>query len=241
MNYVLIFAGGTGQRMKSSNNIPKQFLKISNKPIIIHTLDNFENSKDIDGIIIVCIESWIKKLKNMLKKFNITKVIDIIPGGKTGFDSRIFGLRHLYNITDKTKDNIVLLHDGVRPIITEKLISENIQKVKQFGNAITMGRATETISIINEDSSIKTTLDRNLCRFARAPQSFYLKEILDAYEKAKQDNREDLIDSASVFEYVGKKLYTINGPEENIKITTPLDYFVFKGLISSVKNKKFKL
>ncbi|MBR4003191.1 MAG: 2-C-methyl-D-erythritol 4-phosphate cytidylyltransferase [Clostridia bacterium] len=241
MNYVLIFAGGTGQRMKSADNTPKQFLKISKKPIIIHTLDNFENCKDIDGIIVVCIKSWINKLRNMLKKFNITKVLDIIPGGETGFESRILGLRHLNNIADKSKENIVLLHDGVRPIITDTIISENIKKVKECGNAITMGRATETISIVNDDSSIKTTLNRDMCRFARAPQSFYLNEILEAYEKAKKDSREDLIDSASVFEYVGKTLYTINGPDENIKITTPLDFFMFKGLVSSVKNKKFNL
>ena len=241
MNYVLIFAGGTGQRMKSANNTPKQFLKISNKPIIIHTLDNFENNQNIDGIVVVCIKSWVNKLKNMLTKFNIKKVIDIIPGGETGFESRILGLRHLNKIADKKQKNIVLLHDGVRPIITNKLIDENIEKVKNCGNAITMGRATETISIVNEDTSIKTTLNRDFCRFARAPQSFYLDEILQAYEKAKLDNREDLIDSASVFEYVGKKLYTINGPDENIKITTPLDFFMFKGLISSIKNKKFNL
>lgn len=240
MNSVLIFAGGTGQRMKSRLNIPKQFLKVYNKPIIIYTIERFEKNENIDNIIVVCIKDWIKRLEKYLIKFNIKKVSAIIPGGESGFESRIIGLKYLYE-NSKNKKDIVLIHDGVRPIISNNTINDNIKMVKQKGCSITMGRATETISIIDENKNIKTTLDRNICGFARAPQSFYLNEIYDAYLKAKNDNREDLIDSASVFEYCGKILYTIYSSDDNIKITTPMDYYLFKALIKASKENKFDI
>ena len=241
MNSVLIFAGGVGTRMKATNNIPKQFLKVDGKPIIIHTLEKFENSEDIDNIVVVCIESWIKRLNNYLKKFNIKKVSAVIPGGETGFESRILGLEHLMKTSTTPSEDIVILHDGVRPIIKDSLISNNIKVTKEHGNCITVGRAMETISIINYEGMIEKTIDRSQCRYARAPQTFFLQEIYDGYKSAKEHNREDLIDSASVFEYMGKKLYTVEGPEENIKITTPLDYYMFKGIIQAQKNGKFNM
>lgn len=240
MNSVLIFAGGTGQRMKSKLNIPKQFLKVYNKPIIIYTLERFEKNENIDNIVVVCVKDWIKKLERYLVKFNIKKVSAILSGGETGFESRIIGLKNLYD-NSKSKSDIVLIHDGVRPIVSNKTINDNIELVKQKGCSITMGRATETISIIDENKNIKTTLDRNICGFARAPQSFYLKDIYDAYLKAKNNSREDLIDSASVFEYCGYKLYTVYSSDDNIKITTPMDYYLFKSMIKASKENKFDI
>ena len=241
MNSVLIFAGGVGSRMKATNNTPKQFLKVDNKPIIIHTIEKFETCDDIDNIVVVCIKSWIKKLNNYLEKFNIKKVSAVIPGGETGFESRIIGLQHLVDNSQNPNDDIVILHDGVRPIIKDTLISNNIKQTQKYGNCITVGRAMETISVVNYEGMIEKTIDRAQCRYARAPQTFYLKEIFDGYKTAREQNREDLIDSASVLEFMGKKIYTIEGPEENIKITTPLDYYMFKGIIQAQKSGKFDI
>ena len=123
MNTVLIFAGGTGQRM-NSKTLPKQFLELRGKPIIIYTLDQFDTHPDIDGIIVVCVESWIPFLEKQLRKFEISKVVEIVPGGETGQDSIYKGLncasRHF------SLDSCVLIHDGVRPLITQQTITDNI-------------------------------------------------------------------------------------------------------------------
>lgn len=241
MNSVLIFAGGVGTRMKSTNNTPKQFLKVDKKPIIIYTLEKFEACEDVDNIVVVCIESWIKRLNNYLEKYNIKKVSAVIPGGETGFESRLLGLEHLVNNAQTPKDDIVILHDGVRPIIKSSLISNNINLARKHGNCITVGRAMETISIVNYEGMIEKTIDRAQCRYARAPQTFYLQEIYDGYKTAQEHDREDLIDSASVYEFMGKHIYTVEGPEENIKITTPLDYYMFKGIVQAQKSGKFEI
>lgn len=241
MNSVLIFAGGVGTRMKATNNTPKQFLKVDKKPIIIHTLEKFENCDEIDNIVVVCIKSWIKRLETYLEKFNIKKVSAIIPGGETGFESRLLGLQHLVDNSQTPKDDIVILHDGVRPIIKNSLISSNINITKKYGNCITVGRAMETISIVNYEGMIEKTIERSQCRYARAPQTFYLQEIYDGYKMALEQDREDLIDSASIYEFMGKNIYTVEGPEENIKITTPLDFYMFKGIVQAQKSGKFDI
>ena len=126
MNTAVIFAGGTGKRMHSGN-VPKQFLELNGKPIIIHTIEHFDKHPMIDAIVVVCIADWIDFLKGKLDEFGITKVVSVIPGGKTGQESIRNGL---YEIRDKVdcdpKDTVVLIHDGVRPLINEKLITDNI-------------------------------------------------------------------------------------------------------------------
>lgn len=231
MNRVLIFAGGKGTRMKSENNIPKQFLKIKDKYIIIHTLEKFERCKDIDDIVVVCLQGWIDELERAIKEDNITKVSKIIPGGLTGFDSRLNGLEYMSQ--SKTFDeDIVLIHDGVRPFIPCDIISENISCTKNYGNAITVAPLTETL--IYTATRPDSIFQRNNCFLARAPQTFYAKDIYEKYKKAIEDNKTDLIDSATIADYYGEKLNYVVGPEENVKITTPLDYYIAKGILESI-------
>lgn len=230
MNRVLIFAGGKGTRMKLDDNTPKQFLKIKDKYIIIHTLEKFERCNDIDDIVVVCLQGWIEELEKAIKEDHITKVSKILPGGLTGFDSRLNGLEYLK--TSKTyEEDIVLIHDGVRPFITIDLISENIACAKKYGNAITVAPLTETLiyTATNPDSIFQ----RDNCFLARAPQTFHVKDMYEKYQKALEDNRTDLIDSATIADYYGEKLNWVVGPAENIKITTPLDYYIAKGIIES--------
>lgn len=128
MNIAVIFAGGTGQRMHTKSR-PKQFLELNGKPIIIYTIELFDNHPDIDGIVVVCLESWIPFLKKMLRKFEINKVVEIVSGGETGQESIYKGLcaAEKFSKSKNSIDDIVLIHDGVRPLITEETITENIK------------------------------------------------------------------------------------------------------------------
>ena len=145
MNIAVIFAGGTGQRMNTASK-PKQFLELHGKPILIYTLENFQNHQQIDGIVLVCLESWIDYCNELLQKYHITKALKVVPGGNSGQESIFKGLKIANDILDE-QNNIVLIHDGVRPLINEKLITDCIAMVKNKGNAVTVSPAIETILI----------------------------------------------------------------------------------------------
>ena len=237
MIYALVFAGGTGQRMKSQS-LPKQFLQIHGKPIIIHTLSKFESSKDINGIVVVCLESYIDTLKSMLKEYGITKVLKIVKGGDSGQQSIYNGLKCLSEYAKD--DDIVLIHDGVRPLIDGKLIADNIACVKKNGNAITVSKAIETVVLVESDN-VSAIENRDKCFYAKAPQSFYFKDIYGCHNKAIAENKTGFIDSATMMQYYGHKLYTVLGESDNIKITTQMDYFMFKGLLDSIELSQMKV
>lgn len=230
----IIFAGGSGRRMNTKGR-PKQFLEFRGKPIIIYTLELFDNHPQIDGIIIVCLKEWISYLEKMLRKFEITKVKAVVPGGVTGQDSIYAGLE----VADRhyPQDSTVLIHDGVRPLITEQTISDNIECVREYGSCITCVPATETFIVSQNDGSLDIP-SRSDSFIARAPQSFILSDILSAHQRARRENRHDFIDSCSMMSHYGYKLYTIVGPMENIKITTPTDYFIFKAMVDVHENQQ---
>ncbi len=235
MNIAVIFAGGIGSRMHSKER-PKQFLEMYNKPIIIHTLENFENHSMIDSIVIVCIENWIPYLNKLLYKFRIEKVKKIVPGGKTGQLSIYNGLKAAKEISNNEK-SIVLIHDGVRPLINEKLISDNIESVKKYGSAITTAPVKETILVVNEDKkSIDYIPSRANSRVAKAPQSFWLDEILTAHEKTLADGEINCIDSCTMMQKYGHDLFLIDGPTQNIKITTPEDFYAMRAILEAKEN-----
>lgn len=237
MNIALIFAGGTGTRMNTKSR-PKQFLELNGKAIIVHTLENFENHPEIDAICVVCIESWIDHLKDIIDRDFIKKVRWIVPGGATGQDSIRNGLEAIEKDCEHSEDCVVLIHDGVRPLINEKLITDNIAKVRACGSAITVTPAIETIVSASEQDEITKITDRKQCFLARAPQSFFLKEILDAHRKAAAEGNHDMIDSASLMKHYGHTLYTVNGPVENIKITTPMDFYLFRAIYEARENSQ---
>lgn len=235
MNIALIFAGGTGTRMNTKSR-PKQFLELNGKAIIVHTLENFENHPEIDAICVVCIESWIEYLKDILERNFIKKVRWIVPGGETGQDSIRNGLEAI--VKDCPEDSVVLIHDGVRPLINDKLISDNIAKVRECGSAITVTPAIETIVAADCKNEITKITDRKQCFLARAPQSFILKEIMDAHHKAIAEGIHDMIDSASLMKHYGHSLFTVDGPVENIKITTPMDFYLFRAIYEVRENSQ---
>lgn len=236
MNIAVIFAGGIGSRMKSKGT-PKQFLQVYGKPILIYTLEKFENNENIDAIVIACVKEWIDYCWEIIRKFDIKKVRNIVPGGKNGQESIYNGLRAAKEISASGKD-IVLIHDGVRPLIDNNLINENIKSVKKYGSAITCVESKETIALINSENKIKVTTDRSFTRIARAPQSFYLEDILKVHDKAIKDGNTNIIDSCTLMKMYKRQLYTVVGKSENIKITTPDDYYIFKAILEAKENSE---
>ena len=239
-NIAVIFAGGSGKRMNTVSR-PKQFLELNGKPVIIYTLELFDNHPNVDAICVVCIEPWIPFLKKQLKKFEINKVVEIVPGGETGQDSIYNGLCAANNWARTqgvdSNDVVVLIHDGVRPLIKEQTITDNIEMTHNSGNCITCIPATETFVVKQQDGGLQIP-SRADSLIARAPQSFKLKDILTAHELARKGNRHDFIDSCTMMSHYGHQMHTIIGPMENIKITTPTDFFIFRAMVEVHENQQ---
>lgn len=234
MAKALIFAGGSGQRMNSRSK-PKQFLEMHGKPIIIYTLEHFEYHEEITDIVVVCIKEWIEELWGLLKRYGITKVSTVVPGGRTGHDSIYIGLEEMKKNTDY--DEIVLIHDGVRPLINTELITKNIYEVKKYGNAITSESARESIVRCVDGENITDVLPRNQMYVAKAPQSFYYGEILKLYERAREDNLRT-IDSAHLCSLYKVPMHMVMSTKNNIKITEPADYYIFRAIYEALEGQQ---
>ena len=230
----LIFAGGTGKRM-NTKTLPKQFLELHGKPIIIHTIEHFESHPEIKDIVVVCIDDWLDYCKDLLAKFNIKKVSQVVPGGETGQMSIFNGLEALRE-KYQGNDDYVLIHDGVRPLIDEEIISKNIESVKKYGTAITVKPVIETVVQVDEEDIINNVIERSTCQTAVAPQSFVLSEIYSLHMRAQAEKLFDMTDSATLARYYGLSLHTVMGGSENIKITTPSDFYIFRAIYEAREN-----
>lgn len=231
MNIGVIFAGGVGSRMHSKER-PKQFLEIYNKPIIVHTIEFFEKNENIDAVVVVCVESWIEYFEQLVYKFRLEKVKKVVPGGSTGQLSIYNGICAAKEIAD-SDEAIVLIHDGVRPLINDKLLTRNIEDVKKYGSSITSGIVKETIVEIDDGSTIKLVPDRAHSRVAKAPQCFYLKDIMSAHKQALKEGITNFIDSCTMMQHYGYALHMTDGPYENIKITTPDDFYTMRAILQA--------
>jgi 2-C-methyl-D-erythritol 4-phosphate cytidylyltransferase len=230
----LIFAGGTGQRMNTRAK-PKQFLQLHGKPIIIYTLEHFEAHPDVDNIVVVCLEGWIDGFKHLLKQYDIKKVTNIVPGGSSGGQSIYNGLNVL---EDKCNpDDIIIIHDGVRPLINSQLISKNIAEAKKHGAAVTVEAATESVVRLGIDGCIAEVPPRADMYVAKAPQTFKYGLIWDLYQRAGRDGM-GIIDSAHLCSIYGVEMHTIKSTPNNIKITSPADYYVFRALYEAMENEQ---
>ena len=234
MNYGLIFAGGVGKRM-NTNGIPKQFLKVQGIPIIVHTIKHFQKCKQIDGIVVVCVESYLDYMNNLIDEYNLNKVMKVVKGGNSGQESIFNGLDALHSLNVDEKD-IVLIHDGVRPLIDENLLKSNINSVLKNGNAISSSISKETIVTINDKKEINGITDRSKTYIAKAPQSFYFGDIYNTHLRAQKDDKYDFIDSCSLMKHYGFIPHVVECSSKNIKITTPDDYYIFKAILLSEEN-----
>ena len=235
----LIIAGGKGTRMQQE--IPKQFIQVKGKPVIIYTLEAFEAHPQIDSIAVVCIDGWQNMLKAYAKQFNINKLVHIIDGGSSAQESIFKGLRGLKG--HQKEDDIVIIHDGVRPMIDSDVISDVIQVCERHGNAVSSMPYNEQIFVIDEkdQSTTKKFIPRETLRRVSTPQAYHFGELLDAYEKAFAEG----IGIAgshytnTMMVELGKTLHFAVGSDKNIKLTTPENLEIFEALLAC-SNKEWK-
>ena len=232
MNIAIIFAGGIGQRLNNEeNSTPKQFLKINDKPIIIRTLELFQTHKDIDKIYISIHPDYYEYMQELVKYYYITKTAGIVNGGKTGQESIYNALKLAQK--ENPQDSIVLIHDGVRPNITEEVITKNIECTKKNGNAITCTSCFETILISENGINPEHVPYRKDTYAAQAPQTFHLGEVIEAHEITRKTNPNyaDIVDTCTLYKTLNKKTFMVKGNRGNIKITTIEDLYILRALI----------
>jgi len=234
MNIAVIFAGGVGKRMRTGG-LPKQFLEVEGKPILAHTLLVFQAHDGVDAIVLVMAPGWLDRAQAVVDEYGLNKVVRIVEGGATGQESIYNGLLAARGLADESglDDAIVILHDGVRPVIDHETITANIQGVLEHGSAITCVPCTETVVMVNEDGDrVIRIVEREKTRIAKAPQSFYLNDLLLAHERARQLGRNDVIDSCTMMQLYGAVAPSvIEGSSKNIKVTTPEDYYTLQTLL----------
>lgn len=229
-NIALIIAGGVGNRMHQ--DIPKQFLNVHDKPVIIYTLEAFQKHPNIDSIEVVCLDGWHEILRAYAKQFGITKLENIVSGGNTGLQSIRCGL---YDLAKRyhDDDDIVLIHDAIRPMVTADIISDNIRVCREYGNAITVVPCTSVMLKTEDSVTSEGQVPRDNLKITQTPQTFFLKDILDAHREAIEKGIEDSIASCSLYVELGKKLYLSIGSEKNIKLTTSEDMEIFDALLQT--------
>lgn len=235
MNIAVIFAGGVGSRMRS-RELPKQFLSVHGMPIIVATVQHFQNHSMVDAIVVASVPEWIGHCKKLLSEAGMDKVAAVVEGGATGQESIYRGLCAAERLAGGEK-SVVLIHDGVRPLINADVITDNIESVRSHGSAVTCVRAKETVLVMAK-GGVESIPDRSQLLIARAPQSFWLDEILAAHREAIAAGRNDFIDSASLMLEHGYALATVMGPEENIKVTTPNDFFSLQAILNARENEQ---
>lgn len=233
MNIALLIAGGAGNRM--GQDIPKQFLHVDGCPIIIHTMQCFQKHPDIDAIAVVCLKGWETVLQAYANQFNIAKLKWIFPGGNSGMESIHNGIYGLKN-EGCGDDDLVLIHDSVRPLLSQDIISSNIAICKAYGYAITGIQCREAI-LESEDGFVSTTsIPRDTLIRTQTPQTFRLGNILDVHEEAKRKGIMDSVASCTLIAEVGgREMHIVPGSEKNIKVTTVEDIEILKALMHTTK------
>lgn len=236
VNIAVIFAGGVGSRM-NSRDMPKQFLHIHGEPIIVRTVRHFQDHPMVDSIVVVSGADWVGYCVSLLEDHRMSKVAAVVPGGETGQESIFRGLLAAEKIAGEARC-VVLIHDGVRPLINAQVITDNIEAVRLTGSAITCVHAKETVLVEDACGSVESIPDRATLRLARAPQSFWLDEIIAAHREANAAGRRGYIDSASMMFERGHSLTPVEGPDENIKVTTPGDFFSLQAILNARENEQ---
>lgn len=236
MNIGLLIAGGSGNRMRQ--DIPKQFITVNERPVIVYTLEAFEKHPEIDAIAVVCIEGWDQVLWAYAKQFNITKLQYVVPGGKNGQDSIRNGVFELEKHFDK--DDIVLIHDAIRPMVSAEIISDNIRVARESGNAITVIPCAEAMLQTEDGETSIGSYPRDNLKRTQTPQAFRIGDICDLHRRALQAGITNSVASCTLMIEMGKQVYFSTGSEKNIKLTTVEDIDIFKALLQAKRSDWLK-
>lgn len=236
MNIAMLIAGGVGNRMHQ--DIPKQFLNVYDKPVIIYTLEAFQKHPAIDAITVVCLEGWENILRAYCSQFDITKLESVCPGGACGQESIYNGLK---DIAKRHDDNdIVLIHDANRPLVTADIIDDNIRICQQHRNAITVIPCAEAVLKTSDGISSDVQVPRDNLKRTQTPQAFILSDIISAHEEAKEKGITNSVASCTLYIELGRKVFFSHGSEKNLKLTTVDDLDIFKALLRSRRSEWIK-
>lgn len=234
-NIAVIIAGGSGHRM--GQDIPKQFINVYDKPVLIYTLEGFQKHPQIDAIEVVCIDGWHDVLRAYAKQFNITKLKWIVSGGETGQESIRNGV---YNLEGKAADDdVIVIHDGIRPLVDDSVLTDVLVKAAKFGNAVTSMPYNEQIFVISKEDETTTTqyIPRETLRRVSTPQA-YRFDILDQKYHEAFEKQIGIFGSSytnTMMVELGETLHFAAGSDKNIKLTTKDDLELFKAYLGSVK------
>lgn len=234
MNIAMIMASGSGRRM--GQDIPKQFLNVKDKPIIIYTLEKFQNHPKIDQILVVCLKGWENILQAYTSQFNLTKVKWIVTGGDERQESIFNGLKKLEE--EASLDDLIVLHDAVRPLVSMDVLTDLIETATSHGNAISSLPIVDQIVLKADEESTDESIPRERLRMATTPQAYKLKKILRTYEKAFED-AEVISGNHSIntlMHRYGEKLYFSSGNVLNIKLTSIEDIDLFKAILETERS-----
>lgn len=227
MNVALLTAAGSGSRMHQ--DIPKQFIHVDNKPVIIYTMEAFQKHPAIDAMIVVTLESWIDVLWAYAKQFNISKLKWVVPGGETGQESIKNGLLELKKCLKD--DDVVLVHDGNRPLVSTEIISDSLATFKKCGNAVAAIPCTEVVFESDDGVSSHISTPREKLFRTQTPHTYTLGDLLWAHSEAEKRGINNTAASCMLMKELGKETYFSKGSEENLKITTTDDLKIFKALL----------
>ena len=232
----LIIAGGAGNRMHQ--DIPKQFITVTEKPVIVYTLEAFEKHPEIDAIAVVCIEGWEQILRAYARQFNITKLQYVIPGGKNGQESIRNGVMELEKHYDP--EDLVLIHDAIRPMVSQEIISDNIRVAGEHGNAITVIPCAEAM-LQTEDGEVSSgAYPRDRLKRTQTPQAFHIGQICDLHRRALAAGITNSVASCTLMIEMGEQVYFSAGSEKNVKLTTVEDLDIFRALLTARRSDGLK-
>lgn len=235
-NIALIIAGGSGNRMHQ--DIPKQFLTVNEKPVIVYTLEAFEHHPEIEAIAVVCIQGWEQVLWAYARQFNISKLQYVVQGGENGQDSirnGVFELEKHFNA-----DDLVLIHDAIRPMVSAEIISDNIRVAREYGNAITVIPCAEAMMQTEDGIASAGSYPRERLKRTQTPQAFHIGDICDLHRRALKAGITNSVASCTLKIEMGEQVFFSAGSEKNIKLTTVEDIDIFKALLAAKRSEWLK-
>ncbi|MFR8002738.1 MAG: 2-C-methyl-D-erythritol 4-phosphate cytidylyltransferase [Hydrogeniiclostridium sp.] len=233
MNIGVIIAGGSGQRMHQE--IPKQFMNVNDKPVIVYTLEAFERHPDIDEIGVVCLDGWHEILWAYAKQYKISKLKWIVSGGENGQGSirnGVFEAEKRYE-----EDDILLIHDAVRPLVSQEILSDCIVKCRKYGSAVVTVPCNTVILKKKDELSSEEVVDRQELAVTQTPQAFPLHKLVWAHKEALKRGITNSVASCTLMTELGESVYFSVGAETNIKLTTQDDLMIFKALLAIQEQK----
>ena len=227
MNVAIILAGGHGAR--TEQDVPKQFMNVYEKPLIIYTLENFEKNPDIDAIEVVCLEGWHEVLRAYAKQYGISKLQWIISGGSDGQESIQKGIEALADVCGP--EDVVMIHDAIRPFIGQDIITDAVVQCKKYGSGLSAIRCQETVVRTDDGIQGNANIDRKEVMRVQTPQAYLYGKAKWAYEEAERRGIKGEVYINTLMLHLGQTVFFSKGSTKNVKITTIDDLEIFKALL----------